>query len=116
MGKVKNRQTVSHAAYTEVLNLVRNTLNFDENTLLINAGYSSHVATKWRQEGQVPLIAVNALRGLLLGHELACMKKENQPLLLSTDDLILLAGEARSAKLRAALYREIARRVDPDGK
>ncbi len=110
----KQRKEAGRFVYEETLNLVRNTLKLDENAALMKAGYSSHVANHWRKAERFPLVAVNALKGLLLGHEIAAKDGDKKPLLMTTDDLLTLAGEAKSAKLKAALYREVARRVDPD--
>lgn len=109
----RKSKTVGLMAYEEVLDLVRNTLKIDEAEALSLAGYSSSVQHHWRRDERAPLVAVNALRGLLVGREIE--RKEEQTLLLSVDDLLTLAGEVRSGSLRAALYREIARRVDPKG-
>lgn len=123
---VKKRHTVSIAIYDEVLNLVKNTLKIDETEALVRAGYSGKVSTNWRQDEKAPRIAVNALRGLLVGLEIQRAQDKDQakqPLRLSVDDLELLLQalaqldlKSREApaflSLRAALHREIARRLE----
>lgn len=109
------RKTEPLAVYEEVLNLVRNTLKIDEQDAIVKAGYSPGVQNHWRRAGIAPLVGINALRGLLVGHQIHQAETDGKkPLLLSNDDLLTLAGEARNSKLRAAIYREVARRVDPD--
>jgi hypothetical protein len=119
----KSKKMVAAAAYEEALNLVRNTLHVDEREALSLAGYSEGVYNHWRKDGRFPLVAINALHGLLVGHEIQRGDVDKQPLRLSIDDLerLLLAlakldlqsREVQSyLTLRAALHREIARRLE----
>lgn len=110
----KSRSWVSAEEYESTLNLVRNTLKIDESEALKLAGYSSQVSGKWRKDNRFPLLAVNALKGLLLGHQLAKQEVEGKPLTVTLDELIVIAGalDTRHKRLRAALYREIAKRCD----
>jgi hypothetical protein len=110
----KTRKTVSVEEYEATLNLVRNTLSISESEALQSAGYSTYPATPWRKSGKVPTIAVNALKGLLVGHEIAKAESENKPLLLSNDQILQLAQEVQNVHLRAKLYREVARRLSPE--
>jgi hypothetical protein len=111
----KIRQWTTQEEYESTLNLVRNTLKIETKEALHRAGYSgSTVANKWRSTGQFPLLAVNALKGLLVDHKIAQQEMNGKPLLFSIEDLIAVAGALGRDhnKLRAALFREIAKRCE----
>jgi hypothetical protein len=114
----KSRKTVSLDEYNEVLNLVCNTFHIDEREAISRAGYSAGSQNHWRREEKAPLVAVNALRGLLFGQEIKRQDGDKQPLRLSTDDLERLLAALRAdpddktRSLRVGLHREIARRLE----
>lgn len=103
------------AVYEEALNLVRNTLKIDEHDALLKAGYSMGAERHWRRDGKVPLVAINALRGLVVGHRLVVAETDGKkPLLMSNKELVQLADEVQNVHLKAKLYREVARRLSPE--
>ncbi len=113
--RVKARKTVPISQYDEVLNLVRNTLKVDEREALERAGYSGLVSAPWRADGNAPLVAVNALLGLLVGLEIQ-RNEDRQPLRLSVEELLAITGDLRPCPLQAKLYREVARRIEEKDK